>query len=56
MVRKNVILSDKQVEFFKNNNEFNMSEHIRRALDEYMNRLSSTKVSSSQSIINNKTK
>jgi archaellum component FlaD/FlaE len=54
MQRKNVFLNDKQISFLLENKELNISDHIRRALDEYIERLKSERATSSASKIINK--
>lgn len=49
MVRRNVYVTPSQIEFFLSLDTLTISEHIRRAIDEYIERLKITKVSASAS-------
>lgn len=49
MVRKNFYISLEQDNFLANLDELNTSEHIRRAIDEYIKRIKAQDVSSSSS-------
>ena len=52
MVRKNIFLSDKQIQFLEENKDLNLSDHLRRALDMYIENLKAIKASGSQSKLN----
>jgi hypothetical protein len=54
MVRKNVFLNERQINFLLENKELNISDHIRRALDEYIDTLKSWRACASASKINKK--
>ena len=54
MIRKHVFLSDEQVDFLKKNTELRLTDHIRRAMDDYMDKLMNRYATTSQSKIKNK--
>lgn len=49
MLRKNIYLTQAQVAFLKSINDLSVAEHIRRAIDEYIVRLT-IRVSTSSSL------
>lgn len=49
LVRKNFYITPEQVEYLIGINKLTISEHIRRAIDEYIERLKNLNVSASQS-------
>lgn len=49
MKRRNFYLKEEQNDFLKNIDELTVSEHIRRAIDEYIKELQQLKVSISKS-------
>ena len=49
MVRKNVYFREKSVTFLKTLKTLKFSDHIRRAVDEYIDRLKQKNVSASES-------
>ena len=49
MTRVNLYLKKTQIKFLKNFNGLSVSEHVRRALDQYIDKLKSDKVSASRS-------
>jgi ribosomal protein L18E len=51
MIRKNFYLSNNQYRFLRDLNDISISEHIRRAIDEYIDKKRSRKVSVSISKI-----
>ncbi len=50
MIRKNFYLTEKQVTILKEFNELSISEHIRRAIDEYIKRKLKEKLDVSKSM------
>lgn len=51
MKRRNFYLSEEQIEFLKKLDDLTISEHIRRAIDQYIQELQPKNVSSSASTI-----
>ncbi len=49
MLRRNIYVSQEQTDFLKTLTNINVSEHIRRAIDEYIQKLKTTNVSASAS-------
>ena len=49
MKRINIYLSESQIDFLKDLNELSISEHVRRSLDLYINKLKPDKSSASLS-------
>lgn len=47
MKRFNIYIKESQSEFLKNINELSLSEHIRRAIDQYINNINKLKDGSS---------
>lgn len=48
-LRKHIVLSEEQVEYLELLDRLTVSEHVRRAIDEYIDRLRGLNVSASQS-------
>jgi len=51
MLRTNVYLTEEQRDFLRDFNKLKLAEHIRRAIDDYINKLRSNKASGSLSTI-----
>ena len=49
MVRKNLFLKQSQVDILNKVNELSFSEHVRRAVDEYIDKIQIMRVSGSMS-------
>jgi len=54
MIRKHVFLSDEQVEFLKKNSDLSLAEHVRNAMDDYIDKLSNRYAATSKSKIKDK--
>lgn len=54
MIRKHVWLSDEQVEFLKKNSKLKLAEHVRCAMDDYLDKMMNRWATTSKSKIKKK--
>ena len=54
MIRKHVFLSDEQVKFLEKNTQLSLADHVRRAMDAYMNEMMNRYATTSKSKIKKK--